>query len=103
MEKIDLVRQLIQAHAYWRAKGLAVELVILNEDVSLYRQTLQDQITALIAPGDEAQMLDKPGGIFVRRRNAPRGAANPRVTLVLSLAKRTIRLDGGSLNEPSVG
>jgi cyclic beta-1,2-glucan synthetase len=28
---------------------------------------LQDQITSLIASGIEAQMLDKPGGIFVRR------------------------------------
>jgi len=66
-KKIELVRQLIQAHSYWRMKGLAVELVILNEDVSVYHQSLQDQITSLIASGIEAQMQDKPGGIFVRR------------------------------------
>jgi cellobiose phosphorylase len=65
--KIEMVRQLIQAHAYWRMKGLTVELVILNEDVSVYRQPLHDQITNLISSGIEAQMLDKPGGIFVRR------------------------------------
>ena len=29
---IELVRQLVQAHAYWRLKGLAVDLVIWNED-----------------------------------------------------------------------
>ncbi|MGA2051877.1 MAG: glucoamylase family protein [Opitutales bacterium] len=67
VDKIELVRQLIRAHSYWRMKGLAVELVILNEDVSVYRQSLHDQITSLIASGIEAQMLDKPGGIFVRR------------------------------------
>jgi cellobiose phosphorylase len=67
MAKIEIVRQLIQAHSYWRMKGLTVELVILNEDVSVYRQSLQDQITSLISSGIEAQMLDKPGGIFVRR------------------------------------
>ncbi|MCA1660552.1 MAG: hypothetical protein LC642_08475, partial [Verrucomicrobiaceae bacterium] len=66
-EKIALVRQLVQAHSYWLRKGLSVELIILNEDVSVYRQDLQDQITALIASGDSAQLLDKPGGIFVRR------------------------------------
>jgi len=66
-EKIEIVRQLIQAHSYWRMKGLTVDLVILNEDVSVYRQSLQDQITTLISSGIEAQMLDKPGGIFVRR------------------------------------
>ena len=66
-EKIELVQQLIKAHSYWRMKGLTVELVILNEDVSIYRQSLQDQITGLISSGIEAQMIDKPGGIFVRR------------------------------------
>ena len=66
-EKVELVRQLIRAHAYWRMKGLTVDLVILNEDVSTYRQPLHDQITSLISSGIEAQMLDKPGGIFVRR------------------------------------
>ena len=65
--KIDIVRQLIQAHSYWRMKGLTVDLVILNEDISVYHQSLHDQIVSLIASGIEAQMLDKPGGIFVRR------------------------------------
>ncbi len=31
-ESIDLVQPLVQAHAYWRLKGLAVDLVIWNED-----------------------------------------------------------------------
>ena len=66
-EKIELVRKLVQAHSYWRAKGVAVELVILNEDVSVYRQSLHEEITNLISAGTEAQMLDKAGGIFVRR------------------------------------
>ena len=63
---MELVRQLIQAHAYWRLKGLAADLVILNEDHSGYRQTLQEQIKGLIAGGIEANQLDRPGGIFVR-------------------------------------
>ena len=52
---IDLVRQLVQAHAYWRLKGLAVDLVIWNEDHAGYRQQLQEQIMGLIAAGIEAQ------------------------------------------------
>ena len=66
-KKIEIVQQMIRAHSYWRMKGLTVDLVILNEDVSVYRQSLQDQITSLISSGIEAQMQDKPGGIFVRR------------------------------------
>jgi cellobiose phosphorylase len=63
---IDLVRQVVQAHAYWRLKGLNVDLVIWNEDHAGYRQALQDQIMGLIAAGIEANVIDKPGGIFVR-------------------------------------
>ncbi|MDB6163556.1 MAG: glycosyltransferase 36 associated family protein, partial [Xanthomonadaceae bacterium] len=63
---IDLVRQMVQAHAYWRLKGLAVDLVIWNEDQAGYRQLLQDQIMGLIAAGVDANVIDKPGGIFVR-------------------------------------
>ncbi len=67
VRRIDLVKQVLQAHAYWREKGLDVDLVILNEDFSGYRQTLQDRILGLIAAGTEAHRVDKPGGIFLRR------------------------------------
>ena len=63
---IDLVRQLVQAHAYWRLKGLAVDLVIWNEDHAGYRQLLQERIMGLIAEGIEANVTERPGGIFVR-------------------------------------
>jgi cellobiose phosphorylase len=63
---INLVRQLIQAHAYWRLKGLAVDLVIWNEDHAGYRQQLQEQIMGLIAASEGTHVTDQPGGIFVR-------------------------------------
>ena len=69
LANIELVRQLIQAHAYWRLKGLLVDLVIWNEDRAGYRQVLQDQILGLVAVGVvgvEGQVMDRPGGIFVR-------------------------------------
>ncbi|MES2046872.1 MAG: glucoamylase family protein, partial [Pseudomonadota bacterium] len=43
-DNIELVRQLVQAHAYWRSKGLAVDLAIWNEEHNGYRQVLQEQI-----------------------------------------------------------
>jgi cellobiose phosphorylase len=64
---IDLVHQIVQAHAYWRLKGLRVDLVIWNEDHAGYRQQLQEQIMRLIAAGSEANIVDRPGGIFVRQ------------------------------------
>ncbi|MBF0220486.1 MAG: cyclic beta 1-2 glucan synthetase, partial [Gammaproteobacteria bacterium] len=63
---IELVRQLIQAHAYWRLKGLVVDLVIWIEERNGYRQALQEQILGLVAVGLETQIIDRPGGIFIR-------------------------------------
>ncbi|MBF0217134.1 MAG: cyclic beta 1-2 glucan synthetase [Candidatus Omnitrophica bacterium] len=64
---IDLVRQMLNAHAYWRMKGLEVDLIIWNEEHSGYRQELQDKIIGLISSGTEAHFYEKPGGIFVKR------------------------------------
>ena len=93
---IELVRQLVQAHAYWRLKGLAVDLVIWNEDHAGYRQLLQDQIMGLIAAGIEAQVIDRPGGIFVRR--AEQISEEDRV-LFESVARAVISDKRGTLAE----
>ncbi|MBY0358848.1 MAG: hypothetical protein K2W82_12660 [Candidatus Obscuribacterales bacterium] len=95
-ENFDLVRQLVQAHAYWRLKGLTVDLVIWNEDHAGYRQLLQDQILGLIAAGIEAHTVDRPGGIFVRP--AEQIAAEDRI-LLQSVARAIIRDRRGSLSE----
>ncbi len=63
---INLVRQLVQAHLYWHLKGLAVDLVIWNEEHAGYRQLLHEQIMGLIAAGLENNVIDRQGGIFVR-------------------------------------
>ena len=93
---IELVRQLAQAHAYWRIKGLYVDLVILNEDQSGYRGALQDQITALIASGTEAHSLDRPGGIFVRRGEQ---ISDEDKTLVQTVARVVLTDAAGTLTE----
>ena len=65
-DNIELVRQLVQAHAWWRQKGLAVDLVVWNEERDVYRQRLHEQIMGLIVGSAGAQFIDRPGGIFVR-------------------------------------
>jgi len=93
---IELVRQLVQAHAYWRLKGLAVDLVIWNEDRAGYRQLLQEQIMGLIAAGIEAHVMDRPGGIFVRR--AEQISDEDRI-LLQSVARAIISDRRGALGE----
>lgn len=62
-DNIDLVKHLIKAQAYWRRKGLVVDLVILNEEPISYRQALQDLIMGLITTNVTA---DHKGTIVVR-------------------------------------
>lgn len=67
LNRIDRVKQVLEAHAYWQMKGLRVDLVILNKDFSGYRTVLQDQIMDLINAGPDTQIVDAPGGVFLRR------------------------------------
>ena len=69
-DRLDLVRQAVQAHAYWRIRGLSVDLVIWNEDDSVYRQSLQETPSSwilVVCQSGSSALVDKPGGIFVRR------------------------------------
>jgi cellobiose phosphorylase len=91
---IELVRQLVQAHAYWRSKGLAVDLVIWNEDHAGYRQLLHEQIMGLIAAGLEAHVMDRPGGIFVRQIDQ---ISNEDRILLQSVARAILIDNRGSL------
>jgi len=63
---LEMVRQLVRAHAYWRQKGLEVDLVIWNEEQGGYRQELQEQILDLVGASPEAHLLDQRGGVFLR-------------------------------------
>lgn len=94
-EKLELVRQLVQAHAYWRLKGLAVDLVIWNDAQNGYRQELQDCIISLGAIGSEAPVFDRPGGMFVRRADQ---LSEEDRTLLQTVARVFIRDDLGTLS-----
>ena len=48
VEDLDIVRQLVRAHEYWRLKLLDVDLVILNEHAATYAQDLQDSLAAVV-------------------------------------------------------
>jgi cellobiose phosphorylase len=62
---IEFIMQLVQAHAFWRSKGLEADMVILNGDDSTYRQPLHEEILAAVAAGIDAPLMGKSGGIYV--------------------------------------
>jgi cyclic beta-1,2-glucan synthetase len=66
-DDVLLVRQLLQAHAYWRLQGLEVDLVLLYETPTGYRDELFQEIQNLIRTSDSHALADKPGGVFLRK------------------------------------
>ncbi|WP_174406732.1 GH36-type glycosyl hydrolase domain-containing protein [Desulfovibrio subterraneus] len=93
---IELVRQMVQAHTYWKLKGLTVDLVIWNEDHEGYRQSLHDEIMGLIAADNKTGLNDQRGGIFVR--SADRIAEEDRI-LFHTVARIIISDTLGTLEE----
>jgi cellobiose phosphorylase len=93
---MDLVRQMIQAHAYWRHKGLQVDLVILSEAYAGYRHSLLDAVIGLVNVGPESKALDQPAGIFVRNV----AQVPEEDTLLLQAVSRIVLSDrAGTLSE----
>ncbi len=89
---IQLVSHIIKAHAYWRLKGLKVDLVIWNEEHNIYRQDFHEGILDLIP----TELKDKPGGIFVR--SSDQISSEDRI-LFQSVARINISDNGGTLVE----
>ncbi len=85
-DELLLVRQLLQAHAYWRLKGLEVDLVILNQQATGYLDEVQVQLMTLVRTSSPHILIDKPGGVFVRKTDQ----LSPEDQLVLEAAARVV-------------
>ncbi|HXH30334.1 MAG TPA: protein ndvB, partial [Bacteriovoracaceae bacterium] len=91
-----LVRELLHAHEYLRLKGLSIDLVILNERAPSYLQTLQDELLRQIRMSGSQALLDKPGGIFLRRTDL---IPNEDVILLRTVSRVILTAEKGSLEE----
>jgi len=89
-ENMQLVQQLVQAHAFWRLSGLAVDLVIWNEEHGGYRQVFQNEIQALVP----VELRDRTGGIFLRASDQ---ISNEDRILFETVARINISDNGGTL------
>ncbi len=91
---LPLVRQALQAQDYWRLKGLAADVVVLNEHPIGYRDEMQEQVVSLVTGGPWAAWMGRPGGIHLLR-----GDLVPEADQVLlrSVANAVLSGDRGEL------
>ncbi|MBS3755047.1 MAG: cyclic beta 1-2 glucan synthetase [Desulfobacterales bacterium] len=64
---VSLVQDLLRAHAYWRNRGLKIDLVILNMKETGYSQEVQGQLHRLLIRTNSDAWLNHRGGIFLLR------------------------------------
>jgi cyclic beta-1,2-glucan synthetase len=94
VEGMPLVRELLEAHAWWRARGLEVDLAILDLESSGYAQPVRGRILETVAQTGGSAWLDQPGGIFLL---ATRAMDPEAALLVESAAAVVLDADVGPL------
>ena len=97
VDDLDIVRQLLRAHEYWRLKLLDVDLVILNEHAASYAAGLNDALEALVRASQSSLVPDgHPGHGGVHILRGDQMPAEDR-TLLLAAARAVLLSRRGSL------
>lgn len=93
-DEIELVGDVLQAHAYWRDQQIKIDLVLVNQRETGYEQELQRQLQQVIERTGGDTWLNQRGGIFIVRADQMSDADR----VLLATAARVV-LDGsrGSL------
>ena len=97
LDDVDIVRQLLRAHEYWRLKGLDVDVVIVNEHGATYAEDLHESLEGLVRASQSTlghQSHPSHGGVFVVR--GERLSADDR-TLLLTAARLVLLSRHGRL------
>jgi cyclic beta-1,2-glucan synthetase len=98
-ENLDVARQLLQAHEYWRMKQLAVDVVILNERASSYVQDLQNALETMVRSSHQRRQVrvEGPSGrVFILRADLISAATR---ALLSSVARVVLVAQRGRLSD----
>ncbi|HEX7472460.1 MAG TPA: glucoamylase family protein, partial [Candidatus Limnocylindrales bacterium] len=96
---LEIVRQLLRAHEYWRLKLLDVDLVIINEEGASYAQDLQEALETLVRTSQSMLIHEAHaghGGVYILRGD--RLSVEDR-TLLQSAARAVLLSRRGSLSD----
>jgi len=98
-EDIQMARQLLRGHLYLRTKGLQFDLVMLNDHPTGYAQSLHDTVQLAVRTSGAQGLIDKPGGVFIRRSDI---MPEEERILLHSVARVVIVSERGSLEDQLV-
>ncbi len=90
-DDLDIVRQVLRAHEYWRMKLLDVDLVILNEHGATYAQNLHDALETVVRTSQSILVSEGHrgrGGVYLLRGDQ----LSPEDRTLLQAAARAVLL-----------
>jgi cellobiose phosphorylase len=96
---IDLVKQLLIAHAFWHLRGLKCDLIILNEENVGYDNPLNQELQNIINAHAYKGMIEVPGGIFLR---SVEKISTEQLNLIFFVARALLFAARGSLRQQLV-
>ncbi|WP_160674597.1 glucoamylase family protein [Clostridium sp. C8-1-8] len=91
---MDLLRQVINLHYYWRSKGLKSDLVIYNDEETSYDLPVQKNIIEQVNTSQSRDYWNKPGGIYLHSKST---LGEDMRDLLIGIAKLVISSDKGTL------
>ncbi|MFO0614121.1 MAG: glucoamylase family protein [Polyangiaceae bacterium] len=90
----QLLRDVLQAHEFWRHNGVTTDLVLLDEEPLGYNQPQHERALAILRSSSAAGRLDQRGGVFLRRaEQIPRESR----AMLLACARAVLVASKGSL------
>jgi cellobiose phosphorylase len=99
-EGLDLAREVLVAHTYWRLHGFKADLVILNREPYGYERSLYHQLMRLVEAHSLHTGIDQPGGVFLRSADQ---MAEADLNLFLAAAQATLGTVRGPLSKQLAG
>jgi cyclic beta-1,2-glucan synthetase len=93
-EDLDLVREVLPIHAFWRRKQIKIDLVILNAEPAGYAQELHGHLLSLLRSADADLWINRRGGIFLLQAGQVEEAGH---VLLSSAARVVLDAERGSL------
>jgi cyclic beta-1,2-glucan synthetase len=93
-EELELLGDVLQAHTYWRKRGLMIDLVIFNQRETSYDQGFRGSIHRLLERTASETWLGKRGGIFLLQEDQMGEAER---TLLMTVARVVLEGKAGSL------
>ncbi len=93
-DDLELARQALSAQEYWRLKGLAADLVLINECPTSYLDAMQTGLETLLDNGPWRSWRHRSGGVFLLRGE---GLSPAERALFLSSAAAVLSGDRGTL------